>query len=1070
MKEYKESLTKVSIFIRRPVTTVMIFLAVVVMGLVSLSRLPRELFPSISYPQITILTPYEGAAPEEVESLITQILEESAGAISGVKQINSISKEALSLVMARFDWGTNMDLAALEVREKIDLVKERLPRDCGEPIVMKYNPFEKPVVMLSVTADKNLLDLREVCERQIKDNLEKIEGVAAAVITGGLQREILVEVSQPRLRASGLSLLDLGSVIKKSNINYPAGSIKGSFYEHLVRTIGEFKTLDEIRDLTVLVDVPQTEEEERKQQMGIKEEVQEETARLVRLSDVAKVKSAAKEKESISRHNGVENVSISINRQSAANVIDVCEKVKKAVREMNENPSIDVKMEVVYDQAVYVINSIKGVKDAAIMGGVLAFIVLLCFLRNLRFSLIVAAAIPISVMGVFVFMFARNISLNMISLGGLALGIGMLVDNSIVVLENIFRRQQENNDGLLSKEQSQAIASKAGGQMRGAIFSSTLTTVCVFFPMIFLSGIAGQLFKQLAFTVIVSLGLSLLIAITLVPMLSSLGAVNKAADRKNQNKNNKKLLSDRFNDLYCRGLKAAMNNKLALIAGIIVIFFISVMMLKTIPREFMPRLDQRQFMIKLTMEPGTSLEVTDSIAGQVENVLLKEIPQVKEVSVKVGSDEDNPAQKAVQTLASYEAEIMVKLRAKEKGGYGNLSTQEVIQDLRGILKGLNLMDAQIEYILQESVLKEALEDKPIQIEVKGESLFQMGDIVDELKEKLVGIKGVYSIEDDRIPSSPETKIYVRNDQAALYGLSTQDIALTAHTAVKGRVFTKFKEDITHPIDIRVRLREDDIKDVSKVRNLEIRTGYKNIMVPLYQVARIAKGRGPTEIKRVDQRRTIMVSANLFGRKISEINKELEKAIRELKVPLGYSVGASGETLRMQESFDSMKFAFMLAILLIYMIMAAQFESLWQPFVILLTVPFSIIGVSLALKVTSTSLNIVALLGAIMLGGIVVNNGIVLVDSMNQLRKKGVALREAVLTAGRERLRPILMTTFTTVLGMLPLALGIGEGSELRSPMAVTVIGGLLSSTFLTLLFIPVLYYSVSESIAKFKNR
>ncbi|MFH1504167.1 MAG: efflux RND transporter permease subunit, partial [Candidatus Omnitrophota bacterium] len=430
---------KISVFIRRPVTTVMIFLAVVVMGLVSLSRLSQELFPSISYPQVTILTPYEGAAPQEVESLITQILEESAGAINGVKEVSSISREALSLVMVHFDWGTNMNLAALDVREKIDLVKELLPRDCGEPVVMKYNPFEKPVAVLSVTGDKSLLDLREVCERQVKDNLEKIEGVAAAVITGGLQREILVEVNQPRLRASGLSLLDIGSIVQKSNINYPAGSIKGSFYEYLVRTIGEFQTLDEISNLTVLVDVPRTEEEERENQLGIQEEVQDKTARMVRLSDVADIRSAAKDKKSISRHNGAENVSISIKRQSGANVIEVCQGVRQAVKKMRGNASLGVDVEVVYDESVYVLNSVKGVRSAAIAGGVLAFIVLFFFLRNLKFSLIVAAAIPISIMGVFTLMFTRNITLNMISLGGLALGIGMLVDNSIVVLENIFR-------------------------------------------------------------------------------------------------------------------------------------------------------------------------------------------------------------------------------------------------------------------------------------------------------------------------------------------------------------------------------------------------------------------------------------------------------------------------------------------------------------------------------------------------------------------------------------------------------------------------------------------------------
>ncbi|MBU1121709.1 MAG: efflux RND transporter permease subunit [Candidatus Omnitrophota bacterium] len=1073
MKDRRKKLEKISIFIMRPVTTAMIFLAVVVMGMVSLSRLSQELFPSISYPQITILTPYEGAAPEEVESLISQILEESGGAISGVKQISSISREALSMVMVRFDWGTNMDLAALEVREKIDLVKERLPRDCGEPIVMKYNPFEKPVIVLSVTGKESLLELREVCERQMKDDLEKLKGVAAAVITGGVGREILIEVDQSRLQASGLSLLDLGSVIKKSNINYPAGSIKGSFYEHLVRTIGEFETLDEISELTVLVDVPETEEEQRERQLGIKDELQEKTARLVRLSDIAQVKNVAKEKESISRHNGVENISISIKRQSGANVIDVCERVKEEVYRMNKNPSLDVKLDIAYDESVYVANSIKGVRNAAIGGGVLAFLVLLVFLRNLKISLIIATAIPISIMGVFILMFSRNISLNMISLGGLALGVGMLVDNSIVVLENIFRRQQERSkqDKKLSKQEALSLVSQASFQMKGAIISSTLTTVCVFFPMMFLSGIAGQLFKQLAFTVTFSLVSSLLIALMLVPMLSSLGGGIKES-KDGQAKVD--LLFNGIDNLYRRLLSKTLDNKAILVFVVIGLFLLSLVILKTVPSEFLPRLDQRQFIIKLTMEPGTSLEVTDNAVRMVEEVLLNEIKEVKDVSIKVGSDKDNPTEKAVQTLASYEGEIMVKLYSykelKEKEAVSLFSTQDVIQRLRDIMKEKHLIGAQLEYVLQESVLKEAFEDKPIQIEIKGENLLQMGDVADQIKKELSSIKGVYSIEDDRVPSSPETKIYILKDQASLLGLSTQDIALTAHTAIKGRVFTKFKEDVTHPIDIRVRLQEEDRKNLSRIRSLGIRTAYRNVMVPLYQVARLAKGRGPTEIKRIDQRRTISVNANLYGRSVSEINTQLTGIVEKLNIPLGYNVGLSGESVRMRESFNSMKFAFLLAILLIYMIMAAQFESLWQPFIIMFTVPLSLIGISVALKLTSTSLNVVALLGAIMLGGIVVNNGIVLVDYMNHLKKKNLPLKEVILEASQHRLRPILMTTFTTVLGMIPLAIGIGEGSELRAPMAITVIGGLLSSTFLTLLFVPVLYDSVTAFINRGKGQ
>ncbi|HDI45884.1 MAG TPA: DeoR family transcriptional regulator [Candidatus Omnitrophica bacterium] len=1027
--------------IRRPVTVIMFYLGIIILGIISWSRLPQELFPSISYPQITIVTTYENASPQEIETLITKIIEEAVGTVNGLKKISSISKEGLSLIILDFDWGTNMDFASLSVREKIDLIKERLPLGAEDPIVMKYNPFEIPILILSVRGEMSSRELRELCRKEIKDELEKIEGVASANIVGGREREILVELDQGKLFANKIPILKVAEAIKQTNFTFPAGTIKERFYEYLIRTIGEFQAVKEVEKVVVdvqEVNPPQTQYEAYLRQLKGKTS----DKRVIHVVDVGRVLDTLKDLTNISRYNGHENISIRIQRQAGANIIKVTRLVKKQLKEIQQRlKDRKVDIQIIYDQSQFIRDSIKGVKDAAVQGGVLAFFVLLFFLMNIWSSLIVTLSIPISIMLTFSLMYFRHLSVNIMSLGGLALGVGMLVDNAIVVMENIFRHRQLGKPSLQS-------ASKGASEVAAAIVASTLTTIAVFLPLIFVKGVAGQLFKELAFTVTFSLLASLIVALSLIPRL--------AARIKTKNVETKERFWLRIlRTLYLNSLTVFLKFKYIFLAGIILITAVCFVMLKGVDKELMPKVDQREFMIKVDMPTGTKIEVTDRVVKRIENILLT-YPDIKGVSVIIGSSKEKEYGGTVQTLGPHQAQIVVNLKKMSKRDPRYRKSQDVIHQLQRDLVKVDLEGARLEYVLQETIFKAALQGgKPVNIEVKGRDMEVLRSISEKLMQEMKKVSGLYDISSDLMPAQPEVKINIMKDKAALYNLSVNSISLSAQAAIKGYVASKYKEE-GREYDIRVRLREEDRNDLVKIRNILIHSPL-GIEVPLADVAYLSRGLGPSEIHRLDQERTVIVSANIYKRGFSEVVVDIDRIIAGMEIPKGYVVRMSGERKEMEESFKSLIFALILAVVLVYMIMASQFESLWQPFIIMFTLPLSIIGVTVALLLTHTTLNVVVFLGMIVLGGIVVNNGIVLIDRVNGLRREGFSPYDAVVEAGQNRLRPILMTAMTTTLGLIPLALGLGEGAELRAPMAITVIGGLTSSTFLTLFVIPALY-------------
>ena len=1056
--------------INKPVTVTMIFLGIVLMGMISLGKLPQELFPAISYPQLTIATTYENAAPEDVETLITRIIEETVGTVSNLKRISSISKEGISLVTTEFNWGTNMDFASLGVREKIDLVKERLPLGSADPIVMKFNPFEMPVMTLSVTGEKPPAELLKLTRKFIKEELEKVPGVASCNITGGLEREIVVSIDQARLRASDIAINKIVDALKSSNLNYPAGTIEEHFYEYLIRTIGEFEIVPQIKDTVVGTDESENQRPTMENQEAQKRK--EERPRLVYLKDVAEVKDTLQERTSISRFNGKENISVAILKQAGSNTLKVAENIRKRLDDIKKDIPSGLNVSIVYDQSTFISKSIKDVSDAAIQGGFLAFLVLWLFLKKIKPSIIVAAAIPVSIMITFALMYFSGLTLNMLSLGGLALGVGMLVDAAIVVIENI-------SIHLQNKEEFIEAVRVGANEVESPVWGTHLTNVVVFLPMIFVIGIAGQLFKEIAITISFSLMASLFVSLALTPLFLSIGRrkipKDKALKVASEEITSEFKLVKWMGEVYSKVLPHVLKHRKLVLLGAMLLFILSMFVFLFIDKEFMPKVDQREFVMKASLMTGTRLEITNSAVKKIEETLLNN-KDVDSVAVTIGSSKERGAGDAIETLGSHEANIIVNLKKGKKRS--KLTTAEIIRNLKKQLDKENLEGAEIEYILQESVFKSALMGSaPIVIEIKGHDLDFTKKLYEELRFELAKIPGVYGIRTSLAPPAPETKVNIIKDKAALYNLSVGSISQAAHIAIKGVTATKFKEE-GREIDIKVRLRPEDRKNLSSIRNILIHSPL-GIEVPLSEVAYISHGVGPSEIKRLDQQRVIMVTANITGRSTDKVMEDINKLIDSImalhadvkkqaarEIEKDFSIQLAGENKEMKESFVSMAFALILSVLLVYMIMASEFESFWQPFVIMFTVPLSLIGVAWCLYITHTPLSVVAILGVIMLGGIVVNNGIVLIDKINMLREQGQDLIAAVTQASRNRLRPIMMTSFTEVLGLLPLALGIGEGSELQAPLAITVMGGLSVATLLTLFVIPSLYTTVAKWFEK----
>jgi HAE1 family hydrophobic/amphiphilic exporter-1 len=1034
----------------RPVTVLMAFLATALVGFISWQRLPLELLPSLNYPQITILTTYENVAPPEIESLVSKPIEEAAGTVQGVRKISSISKEGVSLVTLDFEWGTDIDLSALDVREKIDAMKDALPKDVSNPVIVKFDPTSLPILTLGVSGKGDLTELTRIANDEIKQKLERIPGVALARVSGAVEREILVAVDQGRLYAYGVPISAVVERLKEANFNFPGGSIEKGRNEIRIRTVGQFASLKDLAQVVV------------KRQKG---EVP------VFLSDVARVVDTLKERTSSFSVNGKKSIGVSIFKQADSNTVRVAEEVVQATKKLQKELGSKVDIEVVYNQATFIKDAVSDLQWAGILGGLLAFVVLLVFLGNFQSALIITTAIPISVLGTFALMYMAGISLNIMSLGGLALGVGMLVDNGIVILENIHRHKR-----FSASLYEAALGGSA--EMQNPVLASTFAHVVVFLPIMFVQGLAGKFFVQLALTISFSLLISIVVALALNPMLEarrlslrsrSVRPGGHEDEGATQSKSPAEVLPSRFSgqlrgavdkamktatDSYIKMLRFSLSHKKKVLLATMVILAGSMFMIPVVGREFIPNVDQGTFVLKVTMPSGTTLETTERTTNQIQQILARE-PEVKDVFVNIGYDRQEKTEKALGGLEPNIASMTVLLRDERRR-----SVDDVVNAVRPEIE--KVPEAEVEYVLNQDVtqLLRQRQKAPEIVEISGPDLKTIKALTDEVTVKLRGVKGLKDIQSSLAKEHPEIQISVDREKAARYRLTVKEIADSIKTAMEGDVATSYR-DQGRDVDILVRLRDEDRKSIPNLEKILVHTP-SDSDIPLKEVASINQGSRLSQIEHRDLNRVSVVSGNISGVASGDCIQRVTAALAGVVRPPEYSIAVSDQQEEMNRSFRNLAFALSLSILLVYMLLASLFESFVYPLVIMVAVPLAVVGVILILLLSGKTISLGVYIGGIMLGGIVVNNSIILVDYINTLRKRGISRAEAVVEAGKARLRPILMTAMTTILGLLPLAVGVGRGSEIRSPLALTVIGGLTTSTFMTLIAIPVIYSLVED--------
>jgi hydrophobic/amphiphilic exporter-1 (mainly G- bacteria), HAE1 family len=1065
----------VSTVVKRPVTVAMFTLAVMLFGMVGFSRLSVSLLPDLSYPTLTVRTENPGAAPAEIEQLISKPIEESVGVVKGIRKVHSISKAGKSDVVIEFEWGVAMNFATQNVREKLDIIS--LPKDVNKPVILRFNPALDPIIRLGLSTENThpraLKKIRTFAEQEIKRQLETISGVAAVQLGGGLQQEIQVVFDQEKAARRGITAQSIVSRIQSENINMSAGRVYDGQQEYLVRTVNQFVSLEQLSNMII------------KQADG----------KTVYLKDIAQVIDGEKERTDITRINNNEAIELAIYKEGDANTVTVAKAVNDKLAELEETLPEELTFTVIYDQSEFIVNAVDEVKSAAILGGLLAMLILYLFLGNFFNTIIISLAIPISIIATFNLMFANSISLNIMSLGGIALAVGLLVDNAIVVLENI-ARYREKGASIIEA------AVKGTDEVSGAVIASTLTTLAVFFPLAFVTGFAGQLFSDQAMTVTFALLASLVVALTLIPMLASRQfSKDKMLDENNDETlenetpnipltSRKKIVKiiiqisafpfllvfnylpliltkvlllitnlltkvvsfifkpahrvfslyfEKIASAYSGLLKLSLENRAVLVGLSIAFAFFVMSLFPRIAVELVPEVAKSEFTIELTLPQGTPIYITDK--------------RLKDLAATIAKDE------RVKHSYSLAGSGSLMMSSASKGGenWGQLLVAlKSSDDIEAVKSVVRAKVAQMADVSAEIVQTEMFTtERPLQIILSGYDLEGLKKYSDQLMERMSMDKQFIDLNNSLRAGQPELKISFDNERLASLELKASDIADQLVTKIAGSVASKYNLQ-DRQVDILVRADESARNSAQAIRQLTVNSQQAKSL-PLSSVASITESIGPNEINRIDQSRVAIISASLAYGDLSEAAAKAEDLVKELYLPFNLKAKVAGQNEEMESSFSSLMMALALAVFLVYLVMASQFESLLNPFIILFSIPLAVLGSVLGLYVTDTNISVIVLIGVIMLTGIVVNNAIVLVDRINQLRHKGVDKLTAIMQASRSRFRPIIMTSLTTILGLAPLAFSSGEGAELRAPLAITVMSGLLVATVLTLLLIPVLY-------------
>jgi HAE1 family hydrophobic/amphiphilic exporter-1 len=1040
---------------RRRVTVVMCMVALCMFGFVSLSRMKVNLLPDLSYPTLTVRTELTGAAPLEIENLITRPVEEAVGIIRNVRQVRSVSRSGQSDVILEFLWGTDMDLAGIEVREKLDLLQ--LPLEAERPLLLRFDPSSEPVMRLALldtakaaagsSGEERLKFLRRFAEDRLKPDLEAVEGSAAVKASGGFEDEIQVFVDQQKLAQLGLSIETIATRLRAENVNLSGGRLEQGTQRFLVRTLNEFQSVEEMAN-AIIASVD---------------------GQPVYLRDVATVTRGHKEREAVTRVNGRESIELAVYKEGDANTVQLADGIRARMELLSKSLPRDTELQAVYDQSKFIASAIAEVRDAALWGGLLTILVLYFFLRDARATLVTAIVIPVSVIGTFMLMYASDVTLNIMSLGGIALSVGMLVDNSVVILESITRKREA---GMPAPE-----AARSGtSEVAMAVIASTLTSIAVFFPMVFISGVAGQLFRDQALTVTYGQVLSLLVGLTVVPMMVAgrhsgvtaghasqrpFGAFSRGVTQVSSwiNRGTNAISGffrliftpfvwvtqtgyRKLEERYVPMLSWALAHRLKVVVAAVVLFGVSMAIVPQLGTELIPQLSQGEYTVDLRLPPGTPLNQTDRVVETAQRASQELGGVALSYSVAgTGNRLDaNPVDSGENT-----GKLSVTLAA----GSGRAEEAASMTALREKLEQI----AGLQYQFSRPALFSF--STPLEVVISGYDLDRLRAIADQVRDRMEESGAYTDIRSTVELGNPEIQIIFDQDRATRLGLVVRDVADRVVRSVRGEVATRYRLR-DKQIDVLVRSVDSRAASIEEIRSLIVNPGSAH-PVPLNAIAAVTLASGPAEVRRIGQERVAVISAGYVGRDLGAAVADLEGMLKGIALPPGITAYLSGQSEEMQDSFRSLAFTLALAVLLVYLVMASQFESLVQPFVILFTIPLGLIGVVWALFLTGTTINVVALIGLIMLAGIVVNNAIVLIDAVNQGRERGLEKRAAILEAGRVRLRPILITTVSTVLGLLPMAIGFGEGAEVRTPMAITVIGGISVSTLLTLVVIPVVY-------------
>ncbi|MEI0495447.1 efflux RND transporter permease subunit [Brachyspira intermedia] len=1020
----------IELVVKRPVAVFMCMIAILILGFVSLTKLAVDFLPDMEFPYITVSTEYENAGPEEVEKSVTRIIENAVATVSDINTISSTSEEGKSSVFIEFNWGTDLAVATADVREAIDGVKNSLPDDADSPTVLKFSTDTTPIMEIAFFGTDNLGALYTLIDNQILNKIEQSSGVARAEIRGGLKSEMKVDLVLNRLHAYGIDINSIVSLLSSENQNLSGGDTYEGVYKYTLRTMGEFTTPEDIENTVVVLKTNDTP---------------------IKLKDIGRVYQGYSDDSEIVKINGMPAISVSVNKESGGNAVNVSKAVKRQLANLNLPEGVEY--EILFNSADNVNQAIKGVLDTAWQGGLFAVIVLMLYLWNVKTVSIIAVSIPMSIIITFTLMYFMGITLNIISLSGLVLGIGMMVDNSIVVLENIFY-YRNNGYGKYSS------AINGTSTVALAISASTLTTIAVFLPFLFVEGQTGQLFRDLCITVTVSMIGSLFVALTIVPMLGARLVTNKKTKFLIPIENfvNNKFHS-KVNNLYSNLLSYSIKNKKKVfISSLSVVFVVIILGLIFIGKEGFPTSDEGQFRIEVKMPVGTKSEQTQAFITRMEGDIQKAIGGEDfyrmQSRVKSGSEENS-------------AEIRVQLRGKSEGR--KKSVDEYIEITRNALLSYPAQ-INISAVTTSSIgsigRNGGTGGNEIEIELVGDDLDKSTEIANNIIKAISDIEGIREPRLTRDDSNPELKIYVNREIAAKMGINVNTIANIIKTSFAGTTattMTPLNSDVTD-IDVNVRLGEPDRLKIDDISRIMIPT--TSGIVPISSIATIEKSYGPTEIERKDSTRITTIKASAYNRALNEIMQDVQNNIsKEVFLPSGFTINYAGDFENMQEAFLQLLQAFILALILVYAIMASQFESFIAPFVIAFAIPFGFAGSLVALFIGRQTLSVYSGIGFIVLIGIVVNNGIVLIDYMNQLMyEKHINGDEAALESGPRRLRPVLMTTLTTILGLLPMALAGGSGNEIYQPLSIAILGGLLVSTAFTLIIVPTIYAAIRNKI------